>query len=133
MGSVATLFRVQTGKAWVSSGGKPQWLANGSMLLPYARPITLGFGMVNGDPVEGASDLVGWSDVLVTQAMVGHTLAVLTTFECKESGGGKKRAAQKHFADVVKEAGGISGIVNSPEAAERAHQDFYQQFQSKRN
>ncbi len=129
MGPLATLFRLNTGKGWVSNGGRPQRLPNGSVVLPYAQPITLGFGLVNGDPVEGASDLVGYSSVVVTQAMVGHTLAVLTTFECKASGGGHKRTAQQHFVDVVKAAGGIASIVNSPEAAETAHRDFFQQFE----
>jgi hypothetical protein len=129
LAAVATLFRVNTGKGWVSNGGKPQRLPNGSVVLPFARPITLGFGLVNGDPVEGASDLVGFSSVVVTQAMVGHTLAVLTAFECKPSTGGHKRTSQQHFVDVVKAAGGIAGIVNSPEAAEAAHRDFFQQFQ----
>jgi hypothetical protein len=128
LSSVATLFRVNTGKAWVSSGGKPQRLPNGSVILPYARPIALGFSLVNGDPVEGTSDLVGFSPIKITAAMVGYTLPVFTAFECKESGGGARRAAQEHFVAVVKAAGGIAAIVSSPESAQGAYQEFVEQF-----
>ena len=111
------LFRLNTGKGIVSGGGKIQWLQDGTALVPFARPISLGFGMPNGDALVGASDLIGWTVVTVTQEMVGKRLAVLTAVETKASGGGHKRDAQKVFIENVKRAGGLAGFASSPDQA----------------
>lgn len=133
MASACTLFRVQTGKAWVANG-KPRHITHGGergIFLPNAQPIALGFSLVSGEPVAGTSDLVGWTKIQITPAMVGHTVPVFTTFEAKESGGGHIRTEQRHFTDVVKTAGGLSAIVNSPDAAAAAYQDFLNRLDQK--
>jgi hypothetical protein len=128
MQSISTLFRVQTGKAWVSGGGKVRRMPNGDVVVPFGRPIALGFGLVDGSPVEGTSDLVGWTPVQVTPEMVGHTLPVFTGLETKNSSGGHTREAQHHFAGIIERAGGIAAIVNSPESAVEAYEKFLLRF-----
>ena len=117
LGRTSVLFRTNTGKAWVTGGGPVRHLPDGSVLVPYGRPVSLGFGLINGDPVKGASDLNGWTSVTITPDMVGRRIAVFTAIEVKRSEGGRTSAEQRHYCDRVRRAGGISGIVSSPEAA----------------
>lgn len=118
-----TLWRVNTGTAWVGAGNAVR-NPDGSVTLPAARPITLGFGMVNGRPVVGASDLCGLTSVVVTPQMVGRKIAIFTAIETKESGGGRTSGDQHHFIDFVKEAGGIAGVANTPAVAQAIVSDY---------
>lgn len=118
-----TLWRVNTGTAWVGAG-KPVRNKDGSVTLAAARPITLGFGLVNGKPVVGTSDLCGLTSVVVTPQMVGTTIAVFTAIETKESGGGRTSDDQLHFIDFVREAGGIAGVAHTPAVAQSIVADY---------
>jgi hypothetical protein len=124
---VATLFRINTGKGWVGAG-KAQRLPNGTVMLPFGRPIALGLSLVTGESVTGTSDLLGFSPIKITAAMVGRILPVLTAFEIKRTDGGRSTTEQQRFVDLVRKAGGIAAIVNSPESAVAAYADFYRQF-----
>lgn len=119
LGSMCRLFRVNTGKAWISNLGPKgvQHLGDGSVLITAARPIAIGFGQPNGDPLVGASDLDGWTSVIVTPEMVGKRIAVKTAIETKRTKGGRATEGQINYVDQVKRAGGIAGVANSPEAA----------------
>lgn len=128
MQGISTLFRVQTGKAWVSGGGKVRRMPNGDVIVPFGRPVALGFGMVNGDPVDGTSDLVGMTHVTVTQEMVGHALPVFTGFETKNSEGGRASEAQQGFVGFIKNAGGIAAIVSDPTEAIAEYEGFLKKF-----
>ncbi len=66
------------------------------------------FGVCN----PGGSDLIGWTPVVVTSAMVGQTLAVFTAVETKQ---GERQAtpAQARFLDAVQQSGGIATIARS--------------------
>lgn len=107
------LFRVNTGQAVISSGGKVKWLQDGSALVPFARPISLGFQMANGKPLVGTSDLIGWTMVTITPDMIGQRVAVFTAIETKESGGGVRREKQKQFVANVTAAGGYAGFARN--------------------
>lgn len=110
------LFRVNTGTAWV---GKPiklvagqLWRAGaGDVLIKDAYPIRMGL-------ITGGSDLIGWHPMVITQAMVGRRVAVFAAPEVKTDVGGHGSPEQRNFIKVVKEAGGIAGIVRSAEEAE---------------
>lgn len=117
LGAACRLFRVNTGKAWLSGAGPAKRLQDGSVVVPAARPVALGFGLPNGDPLVGASDLCGWTPVVITPEMVGKTVPVFTAIETKRSKGGKASDAQINFVQQVTAAGGIAGVANSPEAA----------------
>lgn len=114
---ITTLFRLNTGQGWVSGAGPAQRLTDGSVLIPAARPIALGFGMPNGKPVVGACDLPGWTEVTITPEMVGHKVAVFTSIETKRSKGGRVSPEQANWMQRVQAAGGIAGVANSVDAA----------------
>lgn len=119
LGAISRLFRLNTGRALLSNMGPAgvQKLSDGSVLIKSARSIAIGFASPTGDPVEGASDLNGWTTVEVTPEMVGQKVAIYTAIETKATKGGNKRAGQINFCDQVTAAGGISGFANSEEAA----------------
>lgn len=113
---MSTLFRLNTGKGWVSGLGPKgvHRLKNGSVEVQAPRPIALGFGLVTGAPVVGAGDLIGWTTVVVTPEMVGTHVAVFTSAEVKATKGGRITAEQINWRDQVIAAGGIAVIANSP-------------------
>lgn len=128
LGSICRLFRLNTGRAWFSNLGPKgvQRLADGSVLIKAPRSIALGFAGPNGDPVVGACDLPGWTTVVITPEMVGRKVAVFTSIETKRTKGGKTSADQLNWCSQVKQAGGIAGIANSPEAAVAIVSDWKQ-------
>lgn len=114
-----TLFRLNTGMAWMSNMGPKgvRKLDDGSVHILAARPISVGFTRPDGKPVNGACDLPGWTEVEVTKDMVGCKMAVFTSVEVKRSKGGVISDDQRNWMAAVQRAGGIAGIANSPEAA----------------
>ena len=112
-GSRVTLFRTNSGKAFLSGGGKVVFDPRGTAHVPFARPVALGLALTNGDTVPGLADLTGWTDVLVTPSMVGKRIPVFTVIETKETGGGRKRDNQINFVQQVQKAGGIAGFAAS--------------------
>lgn len=85
------LFRNQVGKYKLQDG---RWLSSGLCV--------------------GSSDLIGWTPVLVTQDMVGQTLAVFTAIETKAVGK-KATSAQSNFIGAVVHDGGIAKLAYSVE------------------
>lgn len=135
MGGTSRLFRLNTGKAYISGLGPKgvTRLADGSVVIKAARPIALGFGLTNGDPVVGACDLPGWTTITVTPEMVGHKIAVFTSVECKSTEGKqtaeqKATPEQKNWRDQIVNAGGIAGIASTPEAALAIVSDWHNKF-----
>jgi hypothetical protein len=112
-----TLFRSNSGKAWLSGAGPAQRLEGGAVLVPAARPVALGLAMVNGDTVPGLGDLTGWTSVVITADMVGRVVPIFTGIETKESGGGRRRDNQINFVQQVQRAGGIAGFAASERQA----------------
>lgn len=121
LGMVCRLFRINTGKAWVSGLGPKgvSRLKDGSVLIQAARPIAVGLGLANGDPVIGAADLQGWTTIKITPEMVGRDVAVYTSLELKKEIGGTTTKPQKHFANQVIEGGGIAGVIRSAAEGEK--------------
>lgn len=117
LGAVSRLFRVNTGRAWLSGAGPARRLADGSVVVPAARPVALGFASTDGKPVKGTSDLCGWTKVKITQEMVGLDVAVFTAIETKKSKNGKASTEQLNFVDQVISSGGIAGVASSPKEA----------------
>lgn len=126
LGRISKLFRLNTGRAWVSNMGPPgvRKLTDGSVHIMAARSIALGFGMPNGDPVVGACDLPGWTEMVITPDMVGCKIAVFTSIETKRSKGGVTSGEQKNWMRQVVHAGGIAGVANSPEAAIKIVEEY---------
>jgi hypothetical protein len=128
----STMFRLQTGKAWLSAMGPKgvHRMRDGSIRIEAPRPIALGFGLANGDPVVGAHDLIGRTTIVITQAMVGKKLAVFTSLEAKNSEGGRRSKEQISWEKQTLDAGGIAGFFSSPEEAEQIVSDFIKKLET---
>ncbi|EOH1034931.1 hypothetical protein ACLMYS_003906 [Salmonella enterica] len=120
LGRLSTLFRVNTGRAWLSGLGPKGVIkhADGCALIEAARPIALGFSNPAGDPINGTADLNGWTSIIITPEMVGQRIAVFTSVETKRSAGGRISPDQLKWSDLVTNAGGIALIANSENLAE---------------
>lgn len=134
LGAISRLFRLNTGRAWLSNLGPKgvQKMSDGSVLIRSARSIAIGFAAPTGDPVEGASDLNGWTTVEVTPEMVGKRVAVYTAIETKATTGGRKREGQINFCDQVTAAGGIAGFANSEESAKGIVESWFKKTGAKK-
>jgi hypothetical protein len=119
MGRVSRLFRLNTGRGYVSQLGPKgvHRLKDGSIHIEAPRPIALGFGLMSGEPVKGACDLPGWTEIVITPEMVGRTVPVFTSIEAKATEGGRVSPDQKNWMNQVQGAGGIAGVARSPEEA----------------
>ena len=108
------LFRNNRGKAWLGpatrlAAGQRIIAEPGDVLVRHAQLVEFGL-------TDGASDLIGLTQVVVTPAMVGQRLAVFTALEVKDFRG-RASEAQTNFVRFVREFGGRAGIVRSPEDA----------------
>lgn len=117
---ISTLFRLNSGKAWLSGMGPKgvQRLVDNAVKILAPRPIAVGLGMVNGDPVTGPGDLLGRTTIVITPEMVGQQVAVFTSLEAKNSEGGRVSADQKSWGKQTTDAGGIYGVFTSADEAE---------------
>lgn len=71
---------------------------------------------------EGSSDLIGWKSVVITPSMVGKRAAVFLAIEVKKPGGRtdpKRLAKQRAFVEAVQHAGGLAGMAESIQEANR--------------
>lgn len=74
-----------------------------------------------GIQMDGASDLIGFTRVKITQDMVGRTLPIFTAIEVKTPAPNKTYASteQLDFIKAIKENNGIAGVARSPEDAKK--------------
>ena len=97
------------------------------------------FGFMNETKEIGrknrSSDEIGWTPVVITQSMVGHTLPVFTAIEMKKEGykpSGKKDTehynAQQAFCNAVTKHGGIAGIVDCRKKAVELVQNWLNKY-----
>ncbi len=105
LGSVTT-FRNNTAQGWV---GIPVARNATKITLAEYRPLHAGL-------TKGSSDLIGWTEVVITPDMVGRKVAIFTAIEVK-SASGRARPDQLNFIEQVRKAGGIAGIARSPDEA----------------
>jgi len=67
---------------------------------------------------SGASDLIGFTPVVITPEMVGQTLAVFTACEIKTADG-RVSKEQADFTNFVRQSGGFGGIARNAEDARK--------------
>lgn len=87
------------------------------------------YGLANDSPAINkkwkSGDLIGWRSVVITPDMVGQTLAVFTSRECKHEGwqysGDPHEAAQLNWANLVNQAGGDACFMASPDEFVNPH------------
>jgi VRR-NUC domain. len=106
----AKVFRLNTGRAWA---GRAERMPDGSVRIEYPQLVNLGLGYPDNKPVVGASDLIGWTSVVITPEMVGQRVAVFTAGEAKAPKG-QPTEDQRRFIDQVRADGGIAGVVRTP-------------------
>jgi hypothetical protein len=63
---------------------------------------------------RGSSDLIGFTEIIITPEMVGKKIAIFTALEIKNSTG-RPSKEQVQFIKKVNEAGGISGVIRNIE------------------
>lgn len=104
--TLTRLFRNNVGSAWMGTV-----ISHSPHQVVIANPRRVSFGLC-----AGASDLIGWTPVVVTQEMVGSTVAVFTAQEVKMPGA-KLRKDQAAFGNAVESAGGIFAAPHSVDEA----------------
>ena len=111
-----TIFRQNVGQVWAgkfllrAASHQRVGLQPGDVVIRAARPFHAGL-------CEGSSDCIGWTPVVITQQMVGTTIAVFTAVEVKDEGAATR--GQVNFISQVKASGGFAGIARSAEDALR--------------
>lgn len=103
------LFRNNRGVAWM---GRIIDRRGGLVVLENARPVEFGL-------TDGASDLIGMTQVVMTPEMLGRTLAIFTALEVKRPRIGVPEH-QARFVEFVSGFGGIAAVVRSPDDAAAA-------------
>lgn len=105
------IFRNNVGLGW---SGKVKhkaltamqiYLQPGDVVLSHARPVRYGL-------CEGSSDKIGWTQVVITEEMVGKKIAVFTAIE-EKSRKGSASQIQKNFIKTVLSCGGIAVLAKS--------------------
>ena len=79
-----------------------------------ARELKDGTYLKYGIGGKGGSDLIGYKSIIIQQCHVGTRFAIFVALEVKAPGG-KATPEQEHFIKVTGEAGGLTGVVRSPE------------------
>lgn len=102
------LWRNNRGAAWM---GQIVERAGTTIVLANARPVE--FGLTNG-----ASDLIGLTQIVITPEMIGRTLAVFTAIEVKRPGVGVPEH-QRRFIDFVRGFGALADVARSSADAVR--------------
>jgi hypothetical protein len=104
----ARLFRNNRGLFWA---GKVIASTEDTVTLLHPRRQECGL-------LQGASDLIGWTSVVVTPDMVGHLVGLFTAGEVKPRGG-RFEMGQREFLAAVAAAGGLSAVLGSDDDARR--------------
>jgi len=92
------LFRNNTGTAYQGRRG----IVNGMIMIAEPRPITFGLCV-------GSSDLIGWTEIIITPDMIGQKIAIFTAVEVKNEKG-RATKEQLKFLQAVRNAGGLARL-----------------------
>ena len=93
------LFRNNTGTAFQGKRA----VINSLPIINEPRQITFGLCV-------GSSDLIGWTEKIITKDMVGKKIAIFTALEVKNLSG-KATKEQINFIKQVRKSGGIGDIL----------------------
>ncbi len=87
------------GKEFVAKAAGPVYVKKGQRVVIGCSPIKYGL-------YPGSGDKVGWTETVVTQEMIGQTVAIFTSIEIKTEND-KLSKKQRTWNRVVRTAGGI--------------------------
>ena len=103
----------------------------GSMTDKTGRVVRYGLGNVSKKLWDNwkSSDLIGYTQVVITPDMVGRTVAVFTAVEVKLPSSPKdvRYKAQEKFIQQVQADGGIGSIIKSVDELKEMFKDFFTQ------
>jgi len=79
--------------------------------------VRAGLGNVSPNQPFKSSDLIGWTEIVVTPEMIGQRIAIFTAVEIKRQSWkatkDEREEKQRNFINWIKARGGIAGMVNS--------------------
>lgn len=105
----------------IAREGRTTLFRNNSGAMKDQTGRVVRYGLANDsariNEVLKSGDLIGWTKVVITPEMVGQTVAVFTSIECKREGWepdpkDKREEAQRKWAKAVNDAGGIARFVS---------------------
>ena len=78
------------------------------------------FGLGNESPNQNflSSDLIGWTETIIDESMVGKRVAIFTSIEVKrekDTTKKERKVKQENFIQWVQSRGGLAAMVNSVE------------------
>ena len=119
------LFRNNTAKGWAGRAKKftRHQVVNvepGDVIVKRGFPIEAGL-------IKGSSDLIGWTNVKITQDMIGKTLPVFTAPEVKY-GSTRVTKDQEIFIDNINKNNGLAFIVRDVEDYEKELEKWLKDF-----
>lgn len=117
--SGARLFKNVRGGFYPIAAVKPLlaalWRADWNTAMALSKQLR---PMQAGLQANGSSDLIGAMPVVVTQDMVGKTIAVFCAVEVKTADG-SVQPEQRNFVEYIKKMGGFAGIARSLDDAKK--------------
>jgi len=108
----------------IAQGGRTKVFRNNSGAFKDATGRLVRYGLgnesVRANKVFKTHDLIGWTSVTITPEMVGQTVAIFTSVECKREGwvpnlNDERETAQRNWGDAVTQAGGIARFISDAE------------------
>lgn len=99
------LFNNPVGSGWLGDVARQ---SEGMVTLRNARRVAFGL-------FPGSADLIGWKTCTITESMIGRMMAEFVSLEVKENA--RVHGNQHAWAAAVQAAGGIAGVVRSPDQA----------------
>jgi hypothetical protein len=111
------LFRNSVGMAWQGRITEEQTMVdkNGAPVhvveLAAARRVNYGLA-------RGSSDLVGWRPLVITEDMVGQTVAQFVSVECKTKAYSRTTDEQDIWLGQVAQSGGAAYLAREQKAGE---------------
>jgi len=81
------------------------------------RMVRAGLGNVSPNQPYKSSDLIGFTEIIITEQMIGQRIAIFTAVEIKRQSWkatkDEREEKQRNFINWIKARGGIAGMVNS--------------------
>ena len=112
-----TLFRNNVGVAIaITPPKKKSWTALMKAVVGFVRQMGGFASPIKYGLHEGSGDLVGWKTIVITTEMVGQKIAQFVSLEVKTATG-TAEPDQITWLNNVRRAGGLAGVVRSPDEA----------------
>jgi hypothetical protein len=102
------LFRINAGMGWV---GKEIWISKDCVSRLKKGDLVIKNPSALHAAPEGWPDLAGWTEIEITEDMIGKKIAVFTAEEIKATG--KLSKMQKKYKEIILRMGGIFRVIKN--------------------